>query len=112
MISYAEFNKDVNHQRDAANARWAKYREERARLAMLKALPSSLPNDAEEIRKARIQTEIDNTLDRIAACNDDGIRIKLTNALDKLWNLVYAKAGVRKPGKSQDRRAGPTAPIG
>ena len=88
----------------------------RAQLEELKNLREQIASQSpDELRAAktkaqlaRIDAEIDGALDRR---NFDLVK-QLSDIKARLWPLCTPTAGVRKPGKSQDRRAGPTAPIG
>jgi hypothetical protein len=50
-----------------------------------------------------VELQIDAFLDERRKCTDPAHRVKLTNSLGKLWNLVYAKAGVRRLREESSR---------
>ncbi len=84
----------------------------RKRQQELKERAAMMPADADESARQRtVMLQIQQADDLIRKANCDTFPA-LTAAKERLWNLIFPKAGVRKPGKSQDRRPSPTAPIG
>ena len=100
----AEMARRSNASRLAREAREAAEEKERDIAARARVLVG--PD--EDARKRRIEKQIDATIDALESCNDDEMRVKLTQALDRLWSLVYAKVGTTKP-KSSLRRPAPVA---
>lgn len=55
-------------------------------------------------RQQRIEAQIDKLLEEMQDCDDASERVKLVNALDKLWNLLFPRAGQLKQGQSRASR--------
>ena len=70
--------------------------------------PPPTPAESGQLaRTGRIERQIDATIKSLEDCEDDDLRVKLTAALDRLWNLVYPRAGVSKPPRGNQRRSAP-----
>ena len=69
------------------------------------ALP---PRDAtHEATKARVQRQIEKCDELLETCKEPELFVKLTQAKERLWNLIYPKAGSIRPGKPKDRMPAP-----
>lgn len=80
-----------------------------AEQARLDAVAAESPENA---RKLRIEKQIDVLLDKLANCKDNRLTVQLVSALDKLWNLLYPRAGVMQhKGKLNRRFAPPAIPV-
>ena len=90
--------------RRAAHAREAKRALERARLAML---PADASDDA---RHNRVLLQIQRVDDMLMKCNRDEFP-SLTAAKERLWNLIFPKAGVMRPRGSKQPRSSPAEPL-
>jgi len=90
--------------RRANAAKAARKAEEAKKLA---ALPASA-DECARVKKVMTQIEkIDAMMERVA---DPDTFVKLTGAKEKLWNLIWAKAGVMKPNSQPRRRQSTSLP--
>ena len=70
------------------------------------ALPPVQPQD--EARKRRVLLQIDRVDDMLLKCSRAEFPA-LTAAKERLWNLVFPKAGVMRPRSQSQRRPAPSA---
>jgi hypothetical protein len=70
------------------------------------ALPPVQPQD--EARKRRVLIQIDRCDDMLAKARNPEMFIRLTTAKERLWGLVFPKAGVMRPRSQSQRRPAPT----
>ena len=80
-------------QKRSAAAQRAKRAAIAAELAALRAAPVVADH---ELRRLRVEQQLDEMLLVLADANDANEKCKITNAIDKLWNLLYPRAGVLK----------------
>ena len=70
------------------------------------ALLAGSTND--EPRKRRVLKQIDACDKLLDKCQDPRLFASLTAAKERLWNLVFPKAGVMRPRSTSQRRQPPT----
>jgi hypothetical protein len=79
-------------------------RERRERLKNPPPPPLPVPQmPDEQARNARVMKQLNKVDEFLEQCKDSGEFVRLTAAKERLWNLVYPKAGVFRP-RSKDRR--------
>ena len=67
----------------------------------------------EQARNARVMKQLDKVDEFLEQCKDSDEFVRLTAAKERLWNLVFPKAGVlhpRRTGRPQAPIAAPTEP--
>jgi len=87
----------------------AKERAEREK----QGLPA-IPVAAEDQRtRERVKRQIERCDAMLEKCKSPRVFVQLTAAKEKLWNLIYPKAGSIRPSKSRDRAPSftPIAPL-
>jgi hypothetical protein len=57
----------------------------------------------EQDRNARVLRQIDKVDEFLDQCKDGDTFVKLTAAKERLWNLVFPKAGVLRPRPKSQR---------
>lgn len=83
----------------------------RERRERLKNPPPPLPVPQmpdEQARNARVMKQLDKVDEFLEQCKDGETFVKLTAAKERLWNLVFPKAGVMRPRSRPTRPAMPT----
>jgi hypothetical protein len=82
-------------------------REKRERLRNPPPPPLPAPQMPDDLaRNARVMKQLDKCDEFLEQCKDGETFVKLTGAKERLWNLIYPKAGVirqrpqRQPGYS------------
>jgi hypothetical protein len=87
-------------------------RERRERLKNPPPPPLPVPQmPDEQARNARVKKQLDKVDEFLEQCKDSGEFVRLTAAKERLWNLVFPKAGVMRPRSGFRRPAPPTAVI-
>ena len=77
--------------------------------AKLAEIPAS---SDEQNRINRIQRQIDKCDEMLDSCDEPETFVKLTAAKERLWNLLFPKAGVLKPKAQSGRRSMPNVSFG
>jgi hypothetical protein len=73
-------------------------RERRERLKNPSPPPLLVPQmPDEQARNARVMKQLDKVDEFLEQCKDGETFVKLTAAKERLWNLIYAKAGTLRP---------------
>lgn len=82
-------------------------------LARMQAKLAAIPVSADETKRAeRIQRQIDKCDEMLDSCDEPETFVKLTAAKERLWNLLFPKAGVLKPKAQSSRRTMPNVSFG
>jgi len=80
-----------------------------ARIADAQRRVAQIPQDAtQDARTRRVLLQIEKCDEMIDRCRDFDDFAKLTAAKERLWNLVFPKAGVMRPRAQSQRRLAPT----
>ena len=73
-------------------------REKRDRLKNPPPSPAPTPlMPDEQARNARVRKQLDKVDEFLEQCRDSDEFVRLTAAKERLWNLVFPKAGVMRP---------------
>lgn len=84
-------------------------RERRERLKNPPPPPLPVPQMLDEqARNARVMKQLDKVDEFLEQCRDGDKFARLTAAKERLWNLLYPKAGVMRPSRRPARAAPPT----
>ena len=89
-------------------------RERRERLKNPPSPPLPAPQlPDEQARNARVMRQLDKVDEFLEQCTNSDEFVKLTAAKERLWNLVFPKAGVMRPRhRRQHQYFEPVEPIG
>jgi hypothetical protein len=91
----------------AVRRKEAKEREEREK----NGLPPITAGADEQRLCERVRKQIEKCDELLDRCRSPRTFVQLTSAKERLWNLIYPKAGSIRPGKSRRQDRAPIAPI-
>lgn len=73
-------------------------RDRRERLKNPPPLPLPVPQmPDEEVRNARVMRQLDKVDEFLEQCKNCDEFVRLTAAKERLWNLIFPKAGIMRP---------------
>lgn len=84
---------------------------EREKQLARQALVMEQADAGDEARKKRVMRQIARCDELLEDTDDPETFVKLTSAKERLWNLVFPKAGVNRPRQSSRRNGATPQPV-